>query len=388
MRIYGREGDTLEYYSKVFDLPVELIIDSNPHIENPCMIYGEKILIPGYTIEEFKSDYKNLYDRFRLPLDAIILVNNHTAAARNEVMVPRRVTERLINTEKPYDYEKMKADLTLLNTVYPFFNTACIGESVQGREIVEIAFGRGQKVIHYNGAFHANEWITTAVLMRWLNDFLLTVTNKWIWNGLDSMELYKLKQLSIVPMVNPDGVELVHKGEQAAEGKWDVVAMNEGICEFYRWKANIRGVDLNNQFPANWEIEKERNKPKAPSFRDYPGEKFLTEPEAIAMQQLAYTRDFEKVIALHTQGEEFYWGYNGKEPEASSFIASEFAKRSGYKSVRYIDSYAGYKDWFIDTFRRPGFTIEIGKGINPLPLSQFEKAYNDSLGILLASLYM
>ena len=42
------------------------------------------------------------------------------------------------------------------------------------------------------------------------------------------------------------------------------------------------------------------------------------------------------------------------------------------------------KDWFIQTYRRPGFTIEVGTGENPLPLSQFEEIYTASLPILVA----
>lgn len=63
--------------------------------------------------------------------------------------------------------------------------------------------------------------------------------------------------------------------------------MNNGNPAFYAWKANIRGVDLNNQYPANWEIEKQRKIPKAPALRDFPGETALSEPEALAMKELA-----------------------------------------------------------------------------------------------------
>ena len=44
--------------------------------------------------------------------------------------------------------------------------------------------------------------------------------------------------------------------------------------------------------------------------------------------------------------------------------------------------YAGYKDWFILQFDLPGYTIEVGKGTNPLPLSQFDEIYRDNVGIL------
>ena len=48
--------------------------------------------------------------------------------------------------------------------------------------------------------------------------------------------------------------------------------------------------------------------------------------------------------------------------------------------------YAGYKDWFIQTYNRPGYTIEVGRGVNPLPLSQFPQIYRDNLGILLGGM--
>ena len=56
----------------------------------------------------------------------------------------------------------------------------------------------------------------------------------------------------------------------------------------------------------------------------------------------------------------------------------------GYELINEVEtnSYAGYRDWFISFYNRPGFTIETGKGINPLPISQFERIYNDNIGIL------
>ena len=60
------------------------------------------------------------------------------------------------------------------------------------------------------------------------------------------------------------------------------------------------------------------------------------------------------------------------------------ARVSGYTLAEPAEasSYAGYKDWFIKVFQKPGFTIEAGFGINPLPLSQFDEIYRENLGIL------
>jgi g-D-glutamyl-meso-diaminopimelate peptidase len=83
-----------------------------------------------------------------------------------------------------------------------------------------------------------------------------------------------------------------------------------------------------------------------------------------------------------------YWGFENLEPPESEVLVNEFARVSGYEPVKTIESYAGYKDWFIQDWRRPGFTIELGTGTNPLPLTQFDEIYEEVLGIFLAGLYM
>ncbi|MDQ1145949.1 murein tripeptide amidase MpaA [Bacillus sp. SORGH_AS 510] len=188
--------------------------------------------------------------------------------------------------------------------------------------------------------------------------------------------------------VNPDGVDLVLHGPSASE-PWNtrVIEYNKGGKDFSGWKANIRGVDLNDQFPARWELEKARN-PDQPGPRDYGGEKPLSEPEAIAMAELTKSRDFTRVLAFHTQGEVMYWRFENLEPPESEVLVNEFSRVSGYEPVKSIESYAGYKDWFFQDWRRPGFTIEIGNGIYPLPLSQFDEIFQKTLGIFLAGIYM
>ena len=135
---------------------------------------------------------------------------------------------------------------------------------------------------------------------------------------------YRQTMLSIVHMVNPDGVNLVLNGLPSIN-PWNekVIQINHGSTDFSGWKANIRGVDLNNQFPANWEFEKGR-KPKQPEPRDYPGSAPLSEPESQAMAALTRKRNFSRVLAFHTQGEVIYWGYENLEPPVSRTIVQEF----------------------------------------------------------------
>ncbi|MFC5734198.1 M14 family metallopeptidase [Cytobacillus gottheilii] len=395
MKIIVRSGDSLWYYSQLFMVPLNLIIDSNPNINPSALQIGQEVQIPGFSIERYTVKRGDTFWKLsagrHLSADALLLLNQNINPNQlvigSVINLPKRMIAPSLNRRMNYTFESLQTDLTSLKGVFPFIQINTIGNSVLGKPIQEIKIGTGPKKVQINASFHANEWITTPILMALVNNYLLALTNMRPIRGLDVLPYYQNVSLSIVPMVNPDGVNLVLKGPPA-QMRDQVLQINNGSTDFSGWKANIRGVDLNNQYPAKWEVEKERKEEKAPAPRDFPGTAPLTEPEAVAMAEFARENQFDRMLAFHTQGEEFYWGYEGLEPPESQVIADEFERVSGYTSVQYIDSFAGYKDWFVQEFRKPGFTIELGKGINPLPLSQFDEIYEEVLGIFLASLYM
>ncbi|WP_317450896.1 M14 family metallopeptidase [Alkalibacillus aidingensis] len=292
---------------------------------------------------------------------------------------------RIINDQQLYTFRRMEEDLYKLQAAYPLFSLNEIGQSIAGKPIYEVVIGNGEQHIHANASIHAHESITTSVIMRFIDDYLYALTNNQPIRGLNMHHYFQEITLSLVPMVNPDGVDLLNEGLPEDPNLRDLVLdINQQQLDFSGWKANIRGVDLNNQFPANWNIESAR-KPKQPAPRDFPGYGPLTEPEALAIYNLTLAKDFDRVLALHTQGEIIFWGYEGLEPPISQTIASEYGRVSGYHPIRYVDSHAGYKDWFIQDFRRPGFTIELGSGVNPLSVSQLDELYEKMLGIFLVN---
>ncbi|MEK4027838.1 MULTISPECIES: M14 family metallopeptidase [Bacillaceae] len=392
MEILVRKGDTFWYYSQLFDIPLALIIDSNLNMDINKLKPGQAIRIPGFTatirtIQKGDTLWK-LAAAQDMDADALLLLNPHINPNElqigQKVRIPVRVTELIVNGKQPYDFQQMRRDMHRLLTIYPFMKRKEAGKSVLGLPLYDLRIGRGDRKIQINASFHANEWITTPILMQFLNEYLLSLTNQLTIKEVRALPVYMETQLSAVPMVDPDGVNLVLNGPQP-EVEEKVVAINKGGYDFSGWKANIRGVDLNKQFPANWEYEATR-KPKAPSSRDFPGDQPLSEPETKAMAALVRKESFERLIALHTQGKEFYWGYEGLEPPESEGLAKRFSRVSGYKAVRYVDSHSGFKDWFIQEFRKPGFTIELGEGENPLPLSQFDEIYEDVSKLLIHSL--
>lgn len=339
-------GDSLWSIARRLGVPTASLLVANPQIGNGSLIYpGQRLTLPQRP-------------------------------AQGEIVIPREA----------YGYAQMMTDLERLRERYPFLQLGSVGRSVLGRSIPVVRIGTGPKQVSYNGSFHAQEWITTLLLMKFLERYASAVDRGQRIGSFDVPALYRQTSLWLVPMVNPDGVELVQRGIQPDNPYYDLVLRaNGGSTDFRPWAANIRGVDLNNQFPANWEREARRGE-NGPAPRNYSGTAPLTEPEAIAMADFTRQHNFRLVIAFHSQGGEIYWGYEGLEPPESARIAAVFADMSGYQPVRYVQSWAGYKDWFIQDWRRPGFTVEVGRGRNPLPISQFWPIWGQNIGILLYGL--
>ena len=95
-------------------------------------------------------------------------------------------------------------NLRTLKQSYPFIQTGSIGKSIMGKDIPFIRVGRGQKEVFYSASYHANEWITSLVLLEFLYDYCNAIqTNSTIWNFY-ARRLFNTVSIYIVPLVNPD----------------------------------------------------------------------------------------------------------------------------------------------------------------------------------------
>ena len=341
-----KNGDTLYKIATYFSTTVDSIIYANPDIEVENLQIGQQIIVPFGSV------------------------------------VPTNIS---------YTSDFMEMNLSALKTIYPFLEISLIGTSVLGKNIPVVRFGTGQKEVFYCASTHANEWITTPVLMKFLENLSKSYVNGVNIYGQDPRQLFSDISLYIVPMINPDGVDLVTglitPGSRAYAQTQKISTDFPDILFPSGWKANIEGVDLNLQFPAGWEQAKQIKYAQGfdkPAPRDFVGYGPLTAPEAVSLYNFTLQHNFRLMITYHTQGRVIYYKYQDITPPNSTQIANLFARVSGYsvEEVPAESSFAGYKDWFVYYYNLPGFTIEVGLGTNPLPISQFASIYRENLGIL------
>lgn len=278
---------------------------------------------------------------------------------------------------------------------YPFIEINSIGNSVMGRPIYLFIIGNGENELSFNATHHANEWITTPLVLSFAENYLNSYINHSTMLGRKVESLFESTKLFLIPMVNPDGVDLVADVLQFSNPYYNEAKAIASDYPFVRfpegWKANISGTDLNLNYPADWERAKEIKYAKgfiSPAPRDYVGSEPLSAPESKAVYDLTLKTNFKIILAFHTQGQVIYWKFGELEPPDAFEIGQKFSMVSGYDldDVPDESGYAGYKDWFILNYNRPGYTIEAGLGINPLPLSQFKTIHKDNSGIMMTAL--
>ncbi len=290
----------------------------------------------------------------------------------------------IVNTSVPITSESNDEMILQLAKAYPTIRTELLTTTAFGRPVRTLVIGTGPRKVIYTAAHHANEWITALVLLKFAEDLATGA----IENAADVLEQ---TTIYMVPMVDPDGVDLVVGGIQPGSVQYEIA---RGLSENYPdisfpdgWKANLMGVDLNLQYPAGWLLAREIKFSQGytkPGPRDFVGRAPLGQLESRALAGYTEAIDPALVLAYHTQGKVIYWQFQDYTVPGARELGEEFARLSGYElaDTPFESSFAGYKDWFIQNFHRPGYTIEVGSGENPLPLNQFDEIYRDNLGIL------
>lgn len=292
--------------------------------------------------------------------------------------------------QKDYSYNEIVNLLFELKDTYGFIDVFPIGKSVIGRSIYAAKIGTAPRKVLYSGAIHGSERLTASALLIFLEQFAKALQNGSDYLISSARNALFGKSMVIIPISNPDGFEIARAGAVTAGNYADSVREINKNNDIKYWNANARGVDLNHNFNAGFDEIKRIEQADGifgPSPRRYGGERPESEPETAALADYCRNNFVAQLLAIHSQGEEIYWQYGENTPPKSYNLAKLYSTASGYAvaSPAPSASYAGYKDWFIEQFKRPGFTLEIGEGVNPLNVNTLYDIYNKLTELFLIS---
>lgn len=300
----------------------------------------------------------------------------------------------ILNTE-PMTAARCEAFIRQMTATYSFCRSEELTRTAYLRPVRTLVLGNGPRKLLFTAAHHANEWITASALLRFAAEFARAIEENAPFFGESARILAEKATIYMVPMVNPDGVDLVTGTVQPGTLQYEQAHLladrYPGIPFPDGWKANLLGVDLNLNYPAGWlrarEIKFSQGYTR-PGPRDYVGRSPLNQRETIALAGYTEFLDPALVIALHSQGKVIYWQFDGIPVPGAKELGEKLARVSGYalEDEPENSSYAGFKDWFIRYFGRPGFTVEVGQGVNPLPLSQLGEIYDAVAPLLTAAI--
>ena len=270
----------------------------------------------------------------------------------------------------------MNSDIAFLQKMYPdLISVFSIGKTTEGRDMTAFTLGKGDKNIILCGAMHAREYISSVFLMYMADTYALAYTNNESRDGYNFREALDSVKFIIVPMVNPDGINLVQNGYESTKNPDYIRSLPTNEYGYRGWKATANGVDLNNNFDVLW-----YSKGGSPSFGGYSGAYAASEPETRAMQDLINNTNFEIFASFHSQGQVIYW----MDPNCNQDLIGKFnpyidriCSETGFEKMPSDGDY-GYSGYMTDYVRyykeKMAMTIELCPytGDYPYPESDFD----------------
>ncbi len=278
-----------------------------------------------------------------------------------------------------YSYRDLSKLIDAVTEKYPFIRRFSIGKSCLNKDITALRIGRAKNCMLFAAGIHGSEHITTNIIMYFLYELASALYTDSRIGSVRVSKALKDCGVIIVPMVNPDGCDIAINGISYA-GRFSELVRRTSKGDTAHWNANARGVDINHNFSAGFKEVKALER-KSGFFSAGPtrfgGNYPESEPETAALCALCRNINIRHAVALHTQGEVIYWNYGNHNPRSSEQMAQIMATASGYaldipEGIAYG---AGFKDWFIEEFNRPAFTVEAGLGENPLDIKTAHEIY-------------
>lgn len=293
-----------------------------------------------------------------------------------------------------YSYDDLCTDLNELRENYGSkMHLNCIGVSADNRSIFEIVIGtdNAKKDIYFIAGVCGAEYMTSLVIMKQV-EYFLHYYDAGDYEGYSYADLFDSVRVHVVPMLNPDGVNLAqhffsgihdedikrrikdwYDRDQSAGG------INLNLDNYLRFFfANAKGTDLRKNFPYQWDLVSTTAFPASNGYRgDYGG----SEAEVRSIVHALKTVKPELVVTYHTTGSRLF--YNFGQPDEILSVARNYGLYLG-KLMTYEasekklieDGYGTLSGYCNNILQIPALTVNLGNGAAPLALSEFNAIWN------------
>ena len=312
-----------------------------------------KAVVNSFDLKVIKEKIPHLILETK-PLDETILKRGPSIKAEEETIeFPR-------GDEKFHTYKEVTEELKKYARDFPnITNLSSIGTTLQGRSMWAMKITHQKNLIKekapgimFMGTHHAREHLSTEVPMG-LIKHLLSQYEK----DPAIKDLINTREITIVPMVNPDGAMHDIKGRR-----------------YKMWRKNMRkerndlyGVDLNRNYGYKWGTGGSSSRRRSDVFM---GPKPFSEPETIAVKEyLEENEHIKMVLSYHTFSELilYPWGHKnegvgGKDQKVFEKMGKTMAAWTGYRPQRSSDLYIASGDtcdWVYGALKRFCFTFEL-----------------------------
>lgn len=295
---YGTEG----YLVKLLQYALTRAGEDAGHLDG---IFGRRTL---RALQSFQRTQGLADDGMAGPLTWAALYPYMTGYALHRVGPEETATVPLdlpvVTDSLPCSYLLTGLMLKGLTMRYPFLSAYEIGRSVMGRPIMAVSVGEGSKLAGYVGPHGADAGSTVLGMLRFLEKYAAAYATGGSVDGVSAGALYEAVTLHLVPLINPDGVDLAagaldpmdsfYIQAQALAAHYPHIPFPDG------WRGNISGVDLRHQYPMGWEASRRDRFARGftrPGPRDYVGSEPRIAPEVRAVARWAEDHDFSLLLS-------------------------------------------------------------------------------------------
>ncbi len=316
-------------------------------------------------------------------------------------------TDFVDSSDGLYTYAEMSTDIAELQKSYPeLIRCSVIGITADKRNIYDIILGNpnAEKQIVYQASCHAREYMTSMLVMEQL-EYCLNEYYSAEYNGVPFKDLFDEYAIHIIPMLNPDGVTISQYGKNGIRNEvlrhnvevyyknavtWGYTNYSEDSY-YRRWKANAKGIDINNNFDGKWDTIKLLNGPVGWGYKGTTPE--CTVESRCITKLIRSLSNPVTVISYHATGSVIWWDYNqtGEFRNRCERQTNVIKALTGYKLQPYTPKSAGgLCDWIIADMGGETVPqlIEIGVDMAPLKGSEYPDIWRRNYLVFPAVAYL